>query len=38
MEMMINDPGYLKEPREMVWKKLYRENYEFIPVECHVPY
>ena len=38
MEMIINDPGYLTEPWEMVWKKLYRENYEFIPVECHVPY
>ena len=38
MEMIINDPGYLTEPWEMVWKKLCRENYEFIPVECHVPY
>ena len=38
MEMIITDPGYLTEPWEMVWKKLYRENYEFIPVECHAPY
>ena len=38
MEMIIRDPGYLTEPWEMVWKKLYRENYEFIPVECYAPY
>ena len=38
MEMIIMDPGYLTEPWEMVWKKLYREEYEFIPVECHAPY
>ena len=38
MEMIIHDPGHLTEPWEMVWKKLYRENYEFIPVECHTPY
>ena len=38
MEMIIVDPEYLIEPWEMVWKKLYRENYEFIPVECHAPY
>jgi len=38
MEMIIRDPGYLTEPWEMVWKKLYMEEYEFIPVECHAPY
>lgn len=38
MEMIINDPGRLTEPWEMVWKKLYQENYEFIEVECHAPY
>ena len=38
MEMIINDPGHLYEPWEMVWKKLYQENYEFIEVECHMPY
>ena len=38
MEMIIIDPEYLTEPWEMVWKKLYRADYEFIPVECHVPY
>ena len=38
MEMIINDPTHLYEPWEMVWKKLYKENYEFIEVECHVPY
>ena len=38
MEMIINDPGHLYEPWEMVWKKLYQENYEFIEVECHTPY
>ena len=38
MEMIINDPDYLYEPWEMVWKKLYTENYEFIPVECYSPY
>lgn len=38
MEMIIRDPGHLTEPWEMVWKKLYRENYEFIPVECYAPY
>jgi len=38
MEMIIRDPEYLTEPWEMVWKKLYREEYEFIPVECHAPY
>ena len=38
MEMIINDPGHLYEPWEMVWKKLYQENYEFIEVECHIPY
>ena len=38
MEMIIRDPGYMTEPWEMVWKKLYRENYEFIPVECYAPY
>ncbi len=38
MEMIINDPGHLYEPWEMVWKKLYTENYEFIAVECHAPY
>jgi len=38
MEMIIVDPGHLYEPWEMVWKKLYIENYEFIEVECHVPY
>lgn len=38
MEMIINDPGHLYEPWEMVWKKLYQANYEFIEVECHTPY
>ena len=38
MEMIINDPGNLAEPWEMVWKKLYTPNYEFIAVECHAPY
>ena len=38
MEMIIDDPGHLYEPWEMVWKKLYQENYEFIEVECHTPY
>ena len=38
MEMIIDDPGHLYEPWEMVWKKLYQENYEFIEVECHIPY
>ena len=38
MEMTINDPVNLYEPWEMVWKKLYKEDYEFIPVECHAPY
>lgn len=38
MEMIINDPAHLYEPWEMVWKKLYQENYEFIEVECHAPY
>lgn len=38
MEMIINDPGNLYEPWEMVWKKLYVEGYEFIDVECHAPY
>lgn len=38
MEMIITDPGYLTEPWEMVWKKLYTEGYEFIPVECYAPY
>jgi len=38
MEMIINDPAHLYEPWEMVWKKLYTENYEFIAVECHAPY
>ena len=38
MEMIINDPSHLTEPWEMVWKKLYTENYEFIDVECHAPY
>lgn len=38
MEMIINDPGHLYEPWEMVWKKLYQPDYEFIPVECHAPY
>ena len=38
MEMIINDPMHLYEPWEMVWKKLYVENYEFIAVECHAPY
>jgi len=38
MEMIINDPGHLYEPWEMVWKKLYQEDYEFIDVECHAPY
>lgn len=38
MEMIIRDTEYLSEPWEMVWKKLYRENYEFIPVECYAPY
>ena len=38
MEMIIVDPGYLTEPWEMVWKKLYTEGYEFIPVECYAPY
>jgi len=38
MEMIINDPGNLYEPWEMVWKKLYQADYEFIDVECHAPY
>ena len=38
MEMIIVDPGYLTEPWEMVWKKLYTEGYEFIPVECYAPF
>ncbi len=38
MEMIINDPVHLYEPWEMVWKKLYQEDYEFIEVECHAPY
>ncbi len=38
MEMIINDPGHLYEPWEMIWKKLYQEDYEFIAVECHAPY
>jgi len=37
MEMIIHDPGNLSEPWEMVWKKLYNDDYEFIPVECHTP-
>jgi hypothetical protein len=37
MEMIINDPGHLTEPWEMVWKKLYTPNYEFIAVECYTP-
>lgn len=38
MEMKISDPLYLDESWEMVWTKLYKEGYEFIPVECHAPY
>lgn len=38
MEMIINDPAHLYEPWEMIWKKLYIEDYEFIEVECHAPY
>ena len=38
MEMIIVDPEFLTEPWEMVWKKLYTEGYEFIPVECYAPY
>ena len=37
MKMIIHDPGHLSEPWEMVWKKRYTDNYEFIPVECHTP-
>jgi hypothetical protein len=37
MEMIIHDPGNLSEPWEMVWKKRYMDDYEFIPVECHRP-
>lgn len=36
--MIISDPGNLYEPWEMVWKKLYQADYEFIDVECHAPY
>jgi len=37
MEMIIADPGHLTEAWEMNWKKLHKEDYEFIPVECHKP-
>jgi len=37
MEMIIEDPGHLTEAWEMFWRKLYVEDYEFIPVECHAP-
>jgi hypothetical protein len=35
---VINDPEHLSEPWEMVWRKLYTGNYEFIAVECHTPH
>lgn len=38
MEMIINDPGHFHDPWERVWKKLYRDNHEFIVVERHTPY
>ncbi len=37
MEMIIEDPGHLTEAWEMLWKKLYMEDYQFIAVECHTP-
>ncbi len=37
MKMIIEDPGHLTEAWEMNWKKLYMEDYTFIPVECHKP-
>jgi len=37
LEMIIKDPAHLTEAWEMNWTKLYMEDYEFIPVECHKP-
>jgi Family of unknown function (DUF6152) len=38
MTMVITDPAYLAAPWTLRWKKYYTPGYEFIKVDCRVPY
>ena len=38
MEMVITDPGHLTGPWTLRWRKYYAPGYEFIRVDCRVPF
>jgi hypothetical protein len=38
MDMVVTDPKYLTGPWALSWQKFYTPGYEFIEVDCRVPY
>ncbi|MEE8238442.1 MAG: hypothetical protein V3S67_09035, partial [Gammaproteobacteria bacterium] len=38
MEMVVTDPGHLTAPWTVTWQKFYTLGYEFIEVDCRVPF
>lgn len=38
MEMVVTDPGHLTAPWTVTWQKFYTPGYEFIEVDCRVPF
>ena len=38
MDMVVTDPKYLTGPWTLSWQKFYTPGYEFIEVDCRVPY
>ena len=38
MEMVVTDPGFLTAPWTLRWQKYYAPGYEFIAVDCRVPF
>ncbi len=38
MEMVITDPGHLTAPWTAAWQKYFTPGYEFIEVDCRVPF
>jgi hypothetical protein len=38
MEMVVTDPGHLTAPWTLTWQKFSTPGYEFIEVDCRVPF
>jgi hypothetical protein len=38
MDVVVTDPGYLTAPWTSSWEKYYSAGYDFIEVDCQVPY